>query len=401
VLKPYRRVLSLPGTFVFSSVGLFARLPLSMTGLGIVLLVSDRTGSYGYAGVVSAAYILAAAVGAPGQGRISDRLGQAWVLRVSGVLFAAGIILMIFAIQSDWGSPWPHAFAVLAGLASPQVGSMVRARWSYVISDRTQLNTAFALEAVIDEMVFIIGPLLVTFLAIQVAESGGLLAAAAAALGGTWVLAALRSTEPPPSPHREGFRPPLGWGLLGPIVAATVGLGVLFGSTEVIVVAFATELDQRGAAGLILAIWAAGSLIAGVIVGSVRLPVTPLLQFRVSMLVLSLLFIPLLFLPSVVLLAFGMFLTGFMISPALIAAMTLIEIHVPPARLTEGMAWTTTGLAVGVAPGAAFAGWVIDNHGASAGFWVPLVAGLCGTAVAWCSGRRNLPRRGEVRAQGG
>lgn len=325
MLQPYRRVLSLPGAFAFSSAGLFARLPISMTGLGIVLLVSARTGSYGYAGVVSAAYVLAGAIGAPAQGRLSDRLGQARVLRYCGALYALGIVLVIVAVQSDWGTPWPHACAILAGLASPMAGSMVRARWSYVITDRRQLSTAFALEAVIDEMVFIIGPVLVTLLTIQVAQSAGLLAAAGAALAGTWVLASLRSTEPPPSTHVEGVRPPLGWGVLGPILVAAVGLGILFGSTEVIVVAFATELDQRGAAGPILAIWATGSLLAGLFVGAANLPITPLRQFRYSLLVLSLLFIPLLFLPSVAWLGFGMFLAGFMISPTLIAAVTLTE----------------------------------------------------------------------------
>lgn len=394
MLKPYRRVLSLPGAAAFSSTGLVARLPISMTGLGIVLLVSARTGSYGLAGTVSAAYVLAAAAGAPVQGRVSDRVGQAAVLRVSGALYATGIVLLLLAIESDWGTPWVHVCALVAGVASPQAGSMVRARWSYVISDRSQLNTAFALEAVIDEMVFIIGPVLVTVLTIQVDQTAGLIAAGGAALLGTWILASLRSTEPPPATHTGGIRPPLGWGLLGPVMFASVGLGVLFGSTEVIVVAFATELDQRAAAGPILAVWAAGSLIAGLLIGSVSLPVTPVRQLRLSMLFLTLLFIPLLFLPSVVWLAFGMFLTGFMISPTLIAAMTLIAIHVPPSRLTEGIAWTTTGLAVGVAPGAAAAGWVIDNHGASAGFWVPLIAGLCATIVAWSfRPPKILPRR--------
>ncbi|MGZ5366268.1 MFS transporter [Aeromicrobium sp.] len=383
MLKPYRRVLALPGTFAFSLTGLIARLPLSMTGLGIVLVVSDRTGSYGLAGTVAAAYVLAAAVGAPAQGRVSDRAGQAAVLRVTGLVFATGITLMLLAIQADWGTPWVHLCAVIAGIASPQAGSMVRARWAYVLTDRRQLNTAFALEAVIDEMVFIIGPVLVTFMTIEIAQSSGLLATAAAALVGTWVLASLRSTQPPPTTHLEGPRAPMGWGLLGPVLFASVGLGMLFGSAEVIVVAFATELDQRGAAGPILAVWAAGSLVAGVIVGSIELPITPLRQLRFSLLFLSLLFIPLFFLHSVLGLAFGMFLAGFMISPALIAAMTLIEIHVAPSRLTEGIAWTTTGVAVGVAPGAAVAGWIIDDHGASAGFWVPLVAGLCAAAVAW------------------
>lgn len=397
MLKPYRRVLTLPGAFAFSSTGLIARLPISMTGFGIVLLVSERTGSYGLAGTVSAAYVLAAAAGAPGQGRVSDRFGQAAVLRVSGALYAAGIVLLLLAIESDWGTPWAHMCALVAGVATPQAGSMVRARWSHVITDRSHLNTAFALEAVIDEMVFMIGPVLVTVLTIQVAEISGLAAAGVAAVFGTWILASLRSTEPPPSTHHDGIRPPLGWGLLGPVMFASVGLGVLFGSTEVIVVAFATELDQRAAAGPILAIWAAGSLIAGVLIGSKNLPITPLRQLRFSLLFLSLLFIPLLFLPSVIWLAFGMFLAGFMISPALIAAITLIELHVPASRLTEGIAWTTTGLAVGVAPGAAAAGWVIDNHGASAGFWVPLIAGLCATIVAWSFRPPKILPRDEPR----
>lgn len=391
MLKPYRRVLSIPGAFAFSFTGLFARLPLSMTGLGIVLVVSERSGSYGLAGTVSAAYVLAAAAGAPMQGRMSDRVGQAVVLRSSGLVFALGIALTLTALERDWGTPWVHLCALVAGIASPQAGSMVRARWSHVISDRSHLNTAFALEAVIDEMVFIIGPVLVTFLTIQVAQSSGLIATGAAALLGTWVLASLRSTEPPATPHRQGPRDPMGWGLLGPVVFASAGLGVLFGSAEVIVVAFTRELDQRGAAGLVLAIWAAGSLIAGVFVGSVRLPLNPLHQLRLSILFLSLLFFPLLFLDSVAGLAFGMFLTGFMISPTMIAAMTLIELHVSPSRLTEGIAWTTTGLAVGVAPGAAIAGWVIDHHGASAGFWVPLISGLCATAVAWAFRPPQVP----------
>ena len=397
MLKPYRRVLALPGAFAFSSSGLIARLPISMTGFGIVLLVSNRTGSYGLAGTVSAAYVLAAAAGAPGQGRVSDRFGQAAVLRVSGALYASGILLLLLAIESDWGTPWVHLCALVAGVATPQAGSMVRARWSHVITDRSQLNTAFALEAVIDEMVFMIGPVLVTVLAIQVAEISGLAAAGVAAIFGTWILSSLRATEPPPSTHHDGTRPPLGWGLLGPVMFASVGLGVLFGSTEVIVVAFASELDQRAAAGPILAIWAAGSLIAGVLIGSMSLPITPVRQLRLSLLFLSLLFIPLLFLPSVIWLAFGMFLAGFMISPSLIAAITLIELHVPPSRLTEGIAWTTTGLAVGVAPGAAAAGWVIDHHGASAGFWVPLIAGLCATIVAWSFRPPKILPRDQLR----
>lgn len=95
------------------------------------------------------------------------------------------------------------------------------------------------------------------------------------------------------------------------------------------------------------------------------------------------LFVPLLFLPGIRWLAVGMFLAGFMISPTLIAAVNLIERDVPSSRLTEALTWATTGMSVGVAPGAAIAGWTVDHHGASAGFLVPLFAGLSATAVAW------------------
>lgn len=132
-----------------------------------------------------------------------------------------------------------------------------------------------------------------------------------------------------------------------------------------------------------LAIWAAGSLIAGVVVGASAPARDPLVRLRWTILGLSLLFAPLLFLPGIPWLAVGMFLAGVMISPTLIAAVNLIERDVPNSRLTEALTWTTTGMAVGVAPGAAIAGWTVDHHGASAGFWVPLLAGLAATVVAW------------------
>jgi predicted MFS family arabinose efflux permease len=260
---------------------------------------------------------------------------------------------------------------------------MVRARWAHSIEHRGQLNTAFSIEAVLDEVVFVVGPVLVTFLTLQVSAYSGLIVAAIAATLGSWALAAQRRTEPPTVAHSSGRRAPIAWWLLGPVVAMCLGLGVLFGSTEVIVVAFTTAHGHRGASGIVLAIWAAGSLFAGVVVGASAQPRDPLARLRWSILGLALLFVPLLFLSGIPWLAVGMFLAGVMISPTLIAAVNLIERDVPSSRLTEALTWTTTGMAVGVAPGAAIAGWTVDHHGASAGFLVPLVAGLAASAVAW------------------
>jgi MFS family permease len=389
MLTTYRDALSLPGSALFSFTALWSRLPLSMAGLGIVLLINERTQSFGQAGVMSAAYVLSAAAFAPLQGRLADRFGQTIVLWVVGAVYAAGIGLFLVAVDAGLPAPWPHACAVLAGLATPQTGSMVRARWTHVIDDRARLNTAFSIEAIADEVVFIVGPVLVAFLTFQVSDYAGLTAAAAAALLGSWAMALQRSTAPPAGGRRAPSGPGINWAGLWPLVAVSMSLGIIFGSAEVIIAAFTEEQGHQDAAGAVLAVWAAGSLAAGVAVGALPQAPDPRRRLRMSILVLSVLFAPMALLSNIPLLAIGMFLGGFMISPTLIAMVQLVEREVPPSRLTEALTWTTTGMSVGIAPGAAVAGSVIDSQGASAGFLVPLVAGLVGSAVAWTKRTRT------------
>ena len=394
MLTTYRGVLALPGAALFSFTALWSRLPLSMAGLGIVLLVNERTGSFRDAGIMSAVYVLSAAAFAPWQGRLADRFGQGTVLWVVGATYAAGIAMFLVAVEADWSAPWPHACAALAGLATPQTGSMVRARWTHAIDDRTQLNTAFSIEAVSDEVVFIVGPVLVTFLTFQVADYAGLTCAAVAALLGSWAMALQTSTAPPAGRRRSRTGPSINWLGLWPLVVVSVGLGIIFGSAEVIIAAFTEEQGRKGAAGAVLAVWAAGSLVAGVAVGALPQTPDPRRRLRVAILVLGVLFAPMALLTSIPLLAIGMFVGGFMISPTLIALVHLVEQEVPPSRLTEALTWTTTGMSVGIAPGAAAVGAVIDAHGASAGFLVPLAAGLAAAIVAWTTGPTNRSPRG-------
>ena len=392
MLTTYRTVLSHPGAALFSFTAVWSRLPLSMAGLGIVLLIQERTGSFRDAGVMAAAYVLAAAAFGPVQGRLIDRFGQTTVLWVVGATYATGIGAFLHAVEADWSAPWPHACAVLAGLATPQTGSMVRARWTSAISDRTQLNTAFSIEAVLDEVVFIVGPVLVTFLTYQVSLYAGLACAAAAALLGSWALALQRRTAPHAALHARRDGPSINWVGLWPMVAVSVCLGIIFGSAEVVVAAFTEEQGRQGAAGAVLAVWAAGSLLAGIVVGALPQPPDPLRRLRSSILVLGLLFAPMALMSDIPLLALAMFLGGFMISPTLIAMVNLVELTVPSSRLTEALTWTTTGMSVGIAPGAAVVGWVIDEHGALAGFLVPLLAGLLGAAVAWTQSTARAER---------
>jgi predicted MFS family arabinose efflux permease len=148
-------------------------------------------------------------------------------------------------------------------------------------------------------------------------------------------------------------------------------------------VAFAEELGRTSLAGLLLAIWAAGSLIAGLATGAVHLEVPQAVRFRWGLLTLALLMLPLPFLGSLLPMAVFLFLAGFAISPTLIASVAWVQETVPATRITEGIAIVTTGLAAGIAPGAAVVGVVVDAYGASASYWVPAVAGLAGAAVAF------------------
>ena len=385
MFTPYRRVLALPGAWAFSMTGLVARLPISMVSLGIVLLVSTRTGSYSLAGAVSASYLIANAVFAVPQGRFTDRLGQSRILPWTILVFAVALALMMWSVEADWPTPVPHLFAALSGAALPQVGSSVRARWSNLTTDNRDLQTAFAFEAVVDEAVFMLGPTIVTLLATTVHPLAGLTAAIVAGLAGTLALAAQRRTEPAAqhSGHARHANGPMGWQVLAPLVVTSVGIGILFGAAEVATVAFSEALGAKAAAGPLLAAFALGSLLSGFITGAVTWRASNQTRFRWGTLALALSMIPLPFVHSFVLMGLLLFLAGFAISPTLIASVSWVEETVPANRLTEGISILTTGLAAGVAPGAAAAGVVIDRQGAFASFWVPVGAGLLAAAVAF------------------
>ena len=133
LLSSYRRVLATPGALLFSTTGLVARLPISMAGLGIVFLVEAGTGSYGVAGSVAAAYMVANALLAIAQGRLIDSLGQRVVLTAASVAFGVSTGVLIVSVQADWPMVTSYAAAAVAGATLPSVGSSVRARWTHVL----------------------------------------------------------------------------------------------------------------------------------------------------------------------------------------------------------------------------------------------------------------------------
>lgn len=394
---PFRRILAVPGAARFSLAALVGRLPISMVGLGIVLLVEDATGSYGLAGTVSATGLVANAAAAVPQGRLIDRVGQARLLSPLIVVWGVALGLLAVAVEADWPLWTAYLLAALAGLSLPPVGSCVRTRWAHVLPEDRDRQTAFALEAAADETVFITGPILVTVLATMVDPALGIGAAVLAGVSGTLVFASLRASEPPPHPRLvdRRDREPMPWLVVVPLGITSIALGSLFGSAEVTTVAFAEERGQTAWSGVLLALWAAGSLVAGILTGTVtwRRPVVERLRWGAAAMALTM--APLSLVGSVPLMGVVLLAGGLAIAPTLIATISLAEQVVPPSRLTEGLALLHTGIVAGVAPGAALAGTIVDVAGASPAYLVSLGGGVLALVAAMLTRPVLATREGE------
>lgn len=386
MMGAYRRALEIPGAWQFSSTGLVARLPIAMVGLGILLLVKGQTGSFASAGLLSACFQLPAAFGAILTSRWIDRVGQARLLP----WLAAGnaMLLITFVLTVQGGLPLPVQALVVAGAGAcqPAIGSMVRARWAHAATDGASRQSAFALESVIDELIFTVGPAVTTFLAVQWALPAPIILGAAIGLIGGVALAAQRSTQPP----RAAQRPPEAQAarrgaLFQPgaalVAVAAIGIGAVFGAYEVSVVAFSDQRDAPGVSGLILSLWALGSMAGGLWFGARSWSIPLGRQMVVLPAIVVVALIPPLVASSLPVLAVVTAIGGASVAPMLIAAFSITERLVPPAQLTEGLTWTNSGLATGFALGTATAGVVVEAFGTTAGFAVAMGGGLLATLV--------------------
>jgi MFS family permease len=402
VPSPYVALFAAPGSKGFAAAGFLGRMPLSMMGIGVVTMISQLTGRYGLAGALSATIALSAAALGPQVSRLVDRHGQRRVLRPATLVAlaaAAGLLLTAHFAWPDW-----LLFVCAVGIgAVPSLGAMVRARWAAVYRGTPQLHTAYSFESVVDEVCFIFGPIISIGLSTAwFPEAGPLLAACFLAVGVFW-LTAQRATEPEPHPrtHRGGGTAMRAAGLQV-LVVTFVATGAIFGAVDVVTVAFAEEQGHKGAASLVLALYAAGSCVAGIVFGLLRFTGAPARRWLLGVCGMAVSMIPLLLVGNLPFLAVALFVAGLSIAPTMITTMSLIEEHVPRAQLTEGMTWVSTGLAVGVALGSSAAGWVIDAAGARAGYGVPAVSGAVAVAVGFLGYRRltgPVPRRGGTLEQ--
>jgi MFS family permease len=371
------------------------RLPLSMVGLGCVLLVADETGSYAFGGAVAAVGAVTTAVAGPMFGRLADTFGQRRTLLPVTVVFAASGTGFLAAVKDDWPTVTVFLFAGIAGACIPPVSSMIRVRWTHLLRGTERLPAALAMESVVDEFVFIVGPVLVTFLSTTGHSTSGVVTAFVLAVVGSVLFAAQGRTEPPP--HGHGSRG-------GPACIRTPGIRVLFvvgaavgavlGTLEIALVAFADEMDAMALSGVLIAGLALGSMASGIGWGTVHWR-TPLnRRLAVVLVVLTVLIVPLLLVENVWVMLPFVVVAGISLSPSLISSFTLAELLVPPSATTEAFTWIGTALGLGVAVGASLAGVVVDEVGANAAFLVAIVpAGLAAIVVAACQRLLEVPEQ--------
>ena len=324
----YRTVLTHSGAWRFSLAALVARLPISISTLGIVLLVTGLGHSYALAGALSASFTIANGLSSVVQGRLLDRLGQALVLPVVITVYAVGVVGLVTSVEVGWPDVVAFLSAFLAGAAYPPIGSAVRARWSYVLAGRpADVQTAYALESVIDELIFVIGPTLATVLATQWHPWAGLGLALVTGVSGTLLLAAQRSSQPVPQLGQQssGPRPDMPWAPVIILAAVSFALGSMFAAAEVSTVAFSSEQHAKPYAGVLLACWSAGSMLAGLITGTLRWRRSSIWRVRVGTALLALVMVPMPYVGSMVAMGVTLFLAGFAIAPTLIALFSAIE----------------------------------------------------------------------------
>jgi MFS family permease len=385
MFSAYTTLFRTPGAMKFSVLALIGRMPISMDSLALIFIVVAVSDSYALAGALSAVASIVISIATPFWSRLADRIGQRKMLLRVVPLKILGLSLFIALVMN--GAPvWTWFVSIiLAELASINTGGLVRRRWLHVLSpdksttaedetDKHVVNTAYSYEALMDEIVFIVGPITATACATSIAPAAGLIAGMILMSIGLPLFAMQRATEPPPSPVRvkDPHPPVIGIPIVQAIALATTFTGGFFGAISITVVAFAESQGQKSYSGLLLGLWASGSAVMAIINGLIKWKTSYAGRFLIFLTALTIFSIPFIFVDSIFGLAIALFFNGFAIAPLIVNAYGIVQEAVPSEQITESFTWVVAGMPLGGAISSALGGWVIDTYGAQSALWVPL-----------------------------
>ncbi|MFL5822275.1 MAG: MFS transporter [Solirubrobacteraceae bacterium] len=391
MLAPYRKVLSVAGVPRLFASAVVGRMPQGMSTLAILLLVREATHSYAAAGAAVGANALASAAIAPVQGRLIDRCGRARILVPVAVAQTGVLVLLVSA--AHWGAPAGLLIllSALVGALVPSIAPTVRAILREVIDDHGARESAYALESVAQEIIWILGPFLVALVVALTSPSWGLLMLGPICVCGTVLFVRSPLAAQQPVLHEPQSRvSALSSGtlrrLLGPIALTGFGLGAV----EVGLPSLALHAGSRSASGVLLALWSVGSMLGGLWFGS-RTWRSPLSTRYRMLLVAGVAFTaPLILARSIPAGAFCALVAGLAIAPLFSCQYALVGRTVSEGSETEAFTWVTSALVGGIAAGSAAAGAVISGGGTGAPFALGCLATLAAAVVALASRRRAV-----------
>jgi MFS family permease len=375
MLRPYRELLAIRSVRVPLAGIVVGRLPIGALSLATVLLVRHETGSFAVAGAVEACIGFAMAASMPIQGRLVDRYGQTRVLVPVAAANPLALTALVVAAQAGAAPALLGAIGAICGASVPALGACMRALWRTLVPDSALRLSAFALDAVLIETAFIVGPLLTAVVVSAASPAAAVMMNAGLTLAGTGTFALSRASRRwRGEPHDGGWAGPLAAPRVALLVAIQVPLGAAIGAMEVATIAFATQEGAPAVSGALIAVQAAASLVGGLWYGALSHRSSAAERYPWLLLCIAAVFAPLLLMGSIGSAIPLMTLSGFAFAPSGAVVFALIDDLAPPGGATESTSWISTALIVGVAAGSAIGGAVVGGGHARYGYAVAVAA---------------------------
>jgi MFS family permease len=403
VLARYREVLRHEQVARLLVTAIVARLPQGMSGLAIILFLTPRLG-YARAGVATGVSVAAAGVSNVLLARAVDRFGARRVLAPAATLYA-GAMLALAASGDDRYGVLLLICAVI-GLVTPPITAVSRGLWPRLLGEE-QARVVYGLEATAQELVYISGPAAVALIAGLAGARTAVIVSGCVGLVGALAYvsspvfgSAMRPSEPPVRSRvllRSGVAR---YALVG--VCLTLG----FGMTEIATVDFVGGRQASASAGVVLAVWSAGSLFGGLLFGASTERVTDRMLARVSAVAAAGLALAALS-PGPAGLAVVLFCSGAAVAPTLARLYTRMGMAAGEGSTTEAFGWLAVGFLVGSSLGAALGGLSVDSLGARWTFALAGAAAMCAVPIVLGGRRvtslsdRQAPDRDVARSDSG
>ncbi|MEU0074682.1 MFS transporter [Streptomyces sp. NPDC006332] len=338
-----------------------------MGGLALLLAVQGSTGSYTQAGFATAVFGIANVIAAPWRARAVDRFGQRIALTTMASGQASGFIALALITEGEGVAPmWFLVLSAVVGLTAPPLGAAMRMVWASLTTAGDQRTKAFSIDAVCEELLFVGGPVIITSVIVASSPSTGLWVTAAAVVFGTAAMTSSASSGALRGTGGSGARGdrPLRQPGFARVLIVLSGVGGVLGVAEIAAPAVAAQRDAVAASGWLLAAFAGGSALGGLLYGQLNLKAgigKRLFALCVSM-GLAAVFVSQL--DTLALFAAGLALVGLFLAPSLITGYLIADTIVPDTSRTEASTWINTSVNLGASLASAAAGFVIDRSGA-------------------------------------